>query len=149
MERLINEIPGMDNLRGDRIIQLAALDVNKPLPRKTLNVGDPLLVLMRGYQAGFDAWNDEWNQRINEGMAKKAAAESSKPAFWRTAHWRLPMANRLLQAQGSQGSFLSDGQMLALQETEDGSVRLSPKAMAVLDEELGKQEQPLRPHILV
>lgn len=77
MERLINEMQGMDNLRGDRIIQLAALDVDKPLPRKTLNVGDPLLVLMRGYQAGFDAWNDEWNQRINEGMAKKAAAESS------------------------------------------------------------------------
>lgn len=59
------------------------------------------------------------------------------------------MANRLLQAQGSLSSFLSDGQMLALQETEDGSVRLSPKAMAILDEEFGKQEQPLRPHILV
>ena len=61
----------MDNLRGDRIIQLAALDVGKPLPRKTLNVGDPLLAPYAGCQAGFDAWNDEWNQRINEGMAKK------------------------------------------------------------------------------
>lgn len=78
---------GMDNLRGDRIIQLAALDVGKPLPRKTLNVGDPLLAPYAGYQAGFGAWNDEWNQRINGGMAKKNSGRIFQPAFWRTAHW--------------------------------------------------------------
>lgn len=46
---------------------------------------------------------------------------------------------------GSFGRFLSDGQMLDLQEMEDGSVRLPPEAMVVLDEEFGKQERPLRP----
>ena len=49
---------------------------------------------------------------------------------------------------GSFGRFLSDGQMLDSQEMEDGSVPLSPEAIAVLGEEFGKQEQPLSPHVL-
>lgn len=53
----------------------------------------------------------------------------------------------IVAREGSFGDFVSNGLEHALQEMEDGSVRLSPEAMAVLDEEFGKQERPLRPHV--
>ncbi len=149
VERLINEIPGMADLEGRLAAQL--IDLSKPdsnpLPHKTLKVGDPLLVPYVGYQAGFDAWNDERNRAINEGMAKKR--RKNRPAGILADGTLVNASGEPIQAgAGSIGSFVNSGQAFALQETEDGHVRLSPEAMAILDAEFGKQERPLRPAVL-
>ena len=135
MERLINEIPGMADLEGRLAAQL--IDLSKPdnpLPRKTLKVGDPLLVPYVGYQAGFDAWNDERNRQINEGMARKR--RKNRPAGILADGTLVNASGEPIQAgAGSFGGFVNSDKPFALQEMEDGSVRLSPEAMAVLDEE--------------
>ena len=150
VERLINEIPGMADLGSPlygKSLMVGVHDVDDPLPRKTLKVGDSLLVPYAGYQAGFDAWNDERNRRINEGMAKKR--RKNRPTGILADGTLVNANNEPIKASaGSLGSFVNFGKPFALQETEDGHVRLSPEAMAVLDEEFGKQERPLRPHVL-
>ena len=145
VERLINEIPGMADLEGRLAAQL--IDSRKPLPRKTLKVGDPLLVPYAGYQAGFDAWNDERNRQINEGMARKR--RKNRPAGILADGTLVNASGEPIQAgAGSFGSFVNFGKNFSLQEMDAGSVRLSPEAMAVLDAEFGKQERPLRPAVL-
>ena len=149
VERLINEIPGMADLEGRLAAQL--IDHTKPdsnpLPRKTLKVGDPLLVPYVGYQAGVDAWDDERNRAINEGMAKKR--RKNRPAGILADGTLVNASGEPIQASaGSFGSFVNFGEKFALQEMEDGSIRLSPEAMAVLNEEVGKQERPLKPPVL-
>ena len=137
VERLINEIPGMADLDGYLAVQL--IDTRKPLPHKTLKVGDPLLVPYAGYQAGFDAWNDERNRQINEGMAKKR---------WKNHPRGILADGTLVNASGepiqagagSFGSFVNFGENFSLQEMADGSVRLSPEAMAVLDKKNPPEE---------
>lgn len=57
--------------------------------------------------------------------------------------------NEPIQAgAGSFGSFVNFGEKFDLQEMDDGSIRLSPEARAVLNEEFGKQERPLIPDVL-
>ena len=131
VERLINEIPGMADLDG--YLAVSPIDTRKPLPRKTLKVGDPLLVPYTGYQAGFDAWNDERNRQISEGMAKKR--RKNRPAGILADGTLVNASGEPIQAgAGSFGSFVNFGENFSLQEMDDGSVRLSPEAMAALDE---------------
>ena len=109
--------------------------------------GDPLLTPYVGYQAGFDAWNDKRNRAINEGMAKKR--RKNRPAGILADGTLVNANNEPVQASSRfLGSFVNFGKPFALQETEDGHVRLSPEAMAILDAEFGKQERPLRPAVL-
>ncbi len=147
VERLINEIPGMADLDGYLAVQV--IDHTKPdsnpLPHKTLKVGDPLLVPYVGYQAGFDAWNDERNRAINEGMAKKR--RKNRPAGILADGTLVNASGEPIQAgAGSIGSFVNSGQAFALEETEDGHVRLSPEAMASLDEGLRNKTPPQNAH---
>ena len=150
VERLINEIPGMADLGSPlygKSLMVGVHDVDDPLPRKTLKVGDPLLTPYAGYQAGYDAWNDERNRAINEGMAKKR--RKNLPTGILADGTLVNANNEPIQAgAGSLGSFVNFGKAFDLQEMEDGSVRLSPEAMAILDAEFGKQERPLRPPVL-
>ncbi len=140
VERLISEIHGWADVNG-------WLVMGDPDARRALKVGDPLLTPYVGYQAGFDAWNDERNRAINEGMAKKR--RKNRPAGILADGTLVNANNEPIQASsGSIGSFVNSGKPFALQETEDGHVRLSPEAMAILDAEFGKQERPLRPAVL-
>lgn len=95
------------------------------------------MVPYAGYQAGFDAWNDERNRRINEGIAKKRRKNRPTGIL---ADGTLVNADGdpIIASEGSFGGFTVDGQEHALQEMEDGMVRLSPEAMSVLDVEFGK-----------
>ena len=142
VERLISEIHGWEDVNGWLVMASGA-----HRGRKTLKVGDPLLTPYAGYQAGFDAWNDERNRQISEGMAKKR--RKNRPAGILADGTLVNASGEPIQAgAGSFGSFVNFGENFSLQEMDDGSVRLSPEAMAVLDAEFGKQERPLRPAVL-
>lgn len=143
VEKLVNEVSDMADLGGrfDNSIMAPVRDVDDPLPRKTLKVGDPLLTPYVGYQAGFDAWNDERNRAINEGMAKKR--RKNRPAGILADGTLVNANNEPIKASaGSFGSFVNFGEKFDLQEMEDGSVRLSPEAMASLDEGLRNKTPP-------
>lgn len=144
VERLISEIHGWEDVNG-RLV-MAAYGVHSPDERRAaLKVGDPLLVPYTGYQAGFDAWNDERNRQINEGMAKKR--RKNRPAGILADGTLVNASGEPIKAgAGSFGSFLNFGQEHALQETEDGHVRLSPEAMASLDERLRNKTPPQNAH---
>ena len=138
VERLINEIHGWEDVKEDLIM-------GAPNERSALKVGDPLLTPYAGYQAGYDAWNGERNRQINEGMAKKR--RKNRPAGI-LADGTLVNANGdpIQAGAGSIGSFVNSGKPFALQETEDGHVRLSPEAMASLDERLRNKTPPQNAH---
>ena len=146
IEELVNEVPGMAEFRGDftsageRVMVMGEWG-------QSLQEGDLLLVPYEGYQAGLDEWNDNRQRALNEGFAKQRAKD--KPAGI-LADGTLVNADGepIIVSEGSFGGFASDGQRFDLQEMEDGSVRLSPKAMKALDEQFGKQERLLRPHVL-
>ena len=141
VERLISEIHGWEDVKEDLIMGLPA-DA-----RMALKVDDPLLTPYEGYQAGFDAWNDERNRAINEGIAEKR--RKNRPTGILADGTLVNANNEPIQAgAGSFGSFVNFGEKFSLQEMEDGSIRLSPEAMAVLNEEVGKQEKPLKPSVL-
>ena len=143
-ERLISEISGWADVKGDDLIWGTSGD---PKVRMALKVGDPLLTPYEGYQAGYDAYEDERNRAINEGMAEKR--RQNRPAGILADGTLVNANNEPIQAgAGSFGSFLNFGEKFDLQEMNDGSIRLSPEAMAVLNEEVGKQEKPLKPSVL-
>ncbi len=139
VERLISEIHGWEDVKGWLV--MGDSGVGDPDVRMALKVGDPLLTPYVGYQAGYDAWNDERNRAINEGMARKRW--KNRPAGI-LADGTLVNANyEPIQASaGSIGSFVNSGKPFALEETEDGHVRLSPEAMASLDERLRNKTPP-------
>ena len=140
IEELVNEVQGMAEVRGDftsegdKIMVLGGWT-------QFLKEGDPLLVPYVGYQAGLDAWNDNRQRRLNEGFAKQRAKD--KPAGI-LADGTLVNADGkpIIASEGSFGGFASDGQRFDLQEMEDGSVRLSPEAMAALDKQFGNTPPP-------
>ena len=133
VERLISEIHGWEDVKDWLVMGIPA-DA-----RMALKVGDPLLTPYEGYQAGFDAWNDERNRQINEGMAKKR--RKNRPAGILADGTLVNASGEPIQASaGSIGSFVNSGKPFALEETEDGHVRLSPEAMAALNAEFGKQD---------
>ena len=135
VERLINEISGLEDVKADLVMGIPA-DA-----RMALKVGDPLLTPYEGYQAGFDAWNDERNRAISEGMAKKR--RKNRPAGILADGTLVNASGEPIQASdGSIGSFVNSGKPFALEETEDGHVRLSPEAMASLDERLRNKTPP-------
>ena len=144
VERLVSEITGWADVKGGYLIWGTSGD---PDARMALKVGDPLLTPYEGYQAGYEAWNDERNRQINEGMAKKR--RKNRPAGILADGTLVNANNEPIQAgAGSFGGLMSGGQRSALQKMDDGSIRLSPEAMAVLDDEVGKQEKPLRSPVL-
>ena len=146
IEELVNEVPGMAEVRGD-FTSAGEMVMVMGEWGQSLKEGDPLLVPYAGYQAGLDEWNNERQQRLNEGFAQQRAKD--KPAGI-LADGALVNADGepIIVSEGSFGGFASDGQRFDLQEMEDGSVRLSPEAMVVLDAEFGKQERPLRPYVV-
>ena len=136
VERLINEIPGMADLKGSFLSDSGAIFLDTI---QTLKVGDPLLVPYAGYQAAYEALENKRHQAINEGMARKR--RKNRPAGILADGTLVNANNEPIKASaGSFGSFLNFGEKFDLQEMEDGSVRLSPEAMAVLDAEFRKQE---------
>ena len=138
VERLISEISGWEDVKADLV--MGAYRAEKRMTE--FKVGDPLLTPYEGYQAGYDAYEDERNRAINEGMAEKR--RQNRPAGILADGTLVNANNEPIQAgAGSFGSFVNFGEKFALQEMNDGSVRLSPEAMAVLNEEVGKQEKPL------
>ena len=135
VERLMNEIPGMADLDGYLVADSGA---HSPDTRQTLKVGDPLLVPYEGYQTGYDAWNDERSRQIVRGRGNRKRWKNL-PTGILADGTLVNASNELIKAStGSLGSFVNFGKPFALQETEDGHVRLSPEAMSILDEEFGK-----------
>ncbi len=140
IEELVNEVPGMAEVRGDftsegdKIMVLGGWT-------QFLKEGDPLMVPYEGYQAGLDEWNNNRQRALNEGFAKQRAKD--KPAGI-LADGTLVNADGepIIASEGSFGGFTVDGQEHALQEMEDGSVRLSPEAMKALDEQFGNTPTP-------
>ena len=140
IEELVNEVPGMAEVRGDftsageRVMVMGEWT-------QSLKEGDPLLVPYEGYQAGLDAWNNKRQQRLNEGFAKQRAKDKLAGIL---ADGTLVNADGepIVASEGSFGGFTSDGQRFDLQEMEDGSVRLSPEAMKALDEQFGNTPTP-------
>ena len=69
IEELVNEVPGMTEVRGDftsagdKIMVLGGWT-------QSLKEGDSLLVPYEGYQAGLDEWKDNRQRALNEGFAK-------------------------------------------------------------------------------
>ena len=147
VERLISEITGWEDVKGDDLVW-GAYGTNSTDERmEAIKEGDPLLVPYVGYQAGYDAYEDERNRAINEGMARKR--RQNRPAGILADGTLVNANNEPIQAgAGSFGSFVNFGEKFALQEMDDGSIRLSPEAMAALNEEVGKQEKPLKPSVL-
>lgn len=144
IEELINEVPGMAEFRGD-FTSAGEMIMVMGEWGQSLQEGDPLLVPYEGYQAGLNEWNDNRQRALNEGFAQQRAKD--KPAGI-LADGALANADGepIIAGEGSFGGFTSDGQRFALQEMENGSVRLSPEAMKALDEQFEKQERPLSPY---
>ena len=78
IEELINEVPGMAEVRGDFTSSAGEKLMILGEWTQSLKEGDPLMVPYAGYQAGLDEWNDNRQRRLNEGFAQQRAKD--KPA---------------------------------------------------------------------